>query len=144
MSDEFQALSARVRNWGRWGDDDQVGTLNLITPEVVANAAAAVRHGRTIPLGVPLQQNGVQAGFVPGRDNPTHTMHAINQAMDPEADADAFHTSDDHITMTASATCPTRATCTTATTLPLSPPMERCFVGSTTYAVWYLAEFCWT
>ena len=99
MSDEFQALSARVRNWGRWGDDDQVGTLNLITPEVVANAAAAVRLGRTIPLGVPLQQNGVQAGFVQGRDNPTHTMHAINQAMDPEADADAFHTSDDHITM---------------------------------------------
>ena len=94
MSDEFQALSARVRNWGRWGNDDQVGTLNLITPEVVANAAAAVRLGRTIPLGVPLQQNGVQAGFVPGRDNPTHTMHAINQAMDPEADADAFHTSD--------------------------------------------------
>ena len=78
MSDEFQALSARVRNCGRWGDDDQVGTLNLITPEVVANAAAAVRRGRTIPLGVPLQQNGVQAGFVPGRDNPPHTLSLIH------------------------------------------------------------------
>ena len=99
MSDEFQALSSRVRNWGRWGDDDQIGTLNLITPEVVAGAAVGVRHGRAIPLGVPLQQEGVQAGFVPGRDNPTHTMHAVNEPLDPEADADAFHTSDDHITM---------------------------------------------
>ena len=41
MSEEFQALSARVRNWGRWGDDDQIGTLNLITAEVVAAAADA-------------------------------------------------------------------------------------------------------
>ena len=99
MSDEFQALSTRVRNWGRWGDDDQIGTLNLITAEVVAAAADGVRHGRTIPLAVPLEHEGIQAGFVPGRDNPTRTMHAVNEALDPEAGPDAFHTSDDHVTM---------------------------------------------
>ena len=26
----FDAMAARVRNWGRWGDDDVLGTINLI------------------------------------------------------------------------------------------------------------------
>jgi kynurenine formamidase len=99
LTREFQILAAQVRNWGRWGADDQLGTLNFITPEVVATAAACVRHGRTIPLAVPLEQDGVQAGFVPGRDNPTLTMHAVNEPLDPGAGPGSFHTSDDHVTM---------------------------------------------
>ena len=99
FTDQFLDLSARVRNWGRWGDDDQLGTLNLITPEVVAAAADLVRYGRTIPLAVLLEENGVQAGFVPGRDNPVRDMHAVNEGMDPDGDPDSFHTSDDHVTM---------------------------------------------
>jgi kynurenine formamidase len=42
----FETLS----NWGRWGDDDKLGTLNLITPDVTKAAAAAVRYGRTVSL----------------------------------------------------------------------------------------------
>ena len=99
FTDQFLNLSARVRNWGRWGDDDQLGTLNLITPEVVVAAADLVRYGRTIPLAVLLEENGVQAGFVPGRDNPVRGMHAVNEGMDPDGDPDSFHTSDDHVTM---------------------------------------------
>ena len=99
FTDQFLNLSARVRNWGRWGDDDQLGTLNLITPEVVAAAADLVRYGRTIPLAVLLEEDGVQAGFVPGRDNPVRGMHAVNEGMDPDGDPDSFHTSDDHVTM---------------------------------------------
>jgi len=99
FTDQFLDLSARVRNWGRWGDDDQLGTLNLITPEVVAAAADLVRYGRTIPLAVLLEEDGVQAGFVPGRDNPVRGMHAVNEGMDPDGDPDSFHTSDDHVTM---------------------------------------------
>jgi len=99
FTDQFLDLSARVRNWGRWGDDDQLGTLNLITPEVVAAAADLVRYGRTIPLAVLLEEDGVQAGFVPGRDNPVRGMHAVNEGMDPDGDPDSFQTSDDHVTM---------------------------------------------
>ena len=99
FTDQFLNLSARVRNWGRWGDDDQLGTLNLITPEVVAAAADLVRYGRTIPLAVLLEEDGVQAGFVPGRDNPVRGMHAVNEGMDPDGDPDSFQTSDDHVTM---------------------------------------------
>ena len=38
------------RNWGRWGDDDQKGAVNLITPEKRAAAAALVRNGRTVSM----------------------------------------------------------------------------------------------
>jgi kynurenine formamidase len=38
------------RNWGRWGKDDQVGALNLITPEKRIQAAGLVRSGRSLSL----------------------------------------------------------------------------------------------
>jgi kynurenine formamidase len=37
-----------LSNWGRWGDDDQLGTLNLITPDVRRRAAAAVEEGISV------------------------------------------------------------------------------------------------
>ncbi|WP_434591054.1 cyclase family protein [Streptomyces sp. A5-4] len=79
---EFHDIAKRVNNWGRWGADDEIGTLNLITDEVVRTAAAtAVRTGRRIPLALPLQQDGVQTGMIPGRVNPLHAMVQINQEL---------------------------------------------------------------
>jgi kynurenine formamidase len=37
-----------LSNWGRWGDDDQLGTLNLLRPEHTVAAAALVRTGRRV------------------------------------------------------------------------------------------------
>lgn len=48
-------LRRRVNNWGRWGAADEIGTLNLITDEVVRDAAATARTGRRVPLAVPRQ-----------------------------------------------------------------------------------------
>ncbi len=42
----FTSLS----NWGRWGEDDRLGTLNLITDEVRAAAAATIRTGKAVSL----------------------------------------------------------------------------------------------
>jgi len=39
-----------LSNWGRWGDDDQLGALNLITPEKRKQAAALVREGISVSL----------------------------------------------------------------------------------------------
>ncbi|MFJ6725870.1 cyclase family protein [Streptomyces sp. NPDC091281] len=78
---EFQALAQRVRNWGRWGADDEIGTLNLITDEVVRGAVAEVRSGRRVPLALPLREDGVQTGVIPGRVNPLHAMTQINQEL---------------------------------------------------------------
>jgi kynurenine formamidase len=77
----FHDIAKRVNNWGRWGSDDEIGTLNLITDEVVREAAATVRTGRRIPLALPLQQDGVQTGMMPGRVNPLHAMVQINQEI---------------------------------------------------------------
>ena len=50
--------TAQVGNWGRWGADDERGTLNLITPEAVRAAAHEIRTGRAFPLGLPIQRSG--------------------------------------------------------------------------------------
>ncbi|MFF5081923.1 cyclase family protein [Actinoplanes sp. NPDC000266] len=46
--DEVLGYFTSLSNWGRWGDDDQRGTLNHITDEVRLAAARAVRHGRSV------------------------------------------------------------------------------------------------
>lgn len=97
MPEEFHELARRVNNWGRWGADDEIGTLNLLTDDVVRRAAALVTTGRRIPLGLPLSHDGPQTGAIPGRINPLHTMLGINDPM--LGDPTQFCTSDDIVTM---------------------------------------------
>ena len=52
--DEVLGLHTQLSNWGRWGPDDQLGTLNFVSAEVTAAAAAAVRSGRTVSCARPL------------------------------------------------------------------------------------------
>jgi kynurenine formamidase len=51
--------STGTSNWGRWGSDDERGTLNLITPECVLAATQAVKTGKVYSLSLPIQQEGV-------------------------------------------------------------------------------------
>ena len=51
--------TARASNWGRWGDDDERGALNLLTPDVVQAAAASITTGKVYSLGIPIQGQGV-------------------------------------------------------------------------------------
>lgn len=66
-------LCSRHSNWGRWGPDDEKGTLNLVTPEMVVGAASLVRSGRTISMALPYDEAGPQTGGL-GRFNPIHLM----------------------------------------------------------------------
>ena len=94
---EFRELAERVSNWGRWGGDDELGTLNLITPEVVQRAAACVREGRWFSLAIPLGESGPQTGGIRGRENPKRTMIAVHQRLSRDPDGVRF--SDDIVTM---------------------------------------------
>jgi kynurenine formamidase len=76
----FTELAREVNNWGRWGDDDELGTINLITPEVVRRGADAIRQGAAFPLALPLSGDGPQIGAVPGRINPVHLMTMVNSS----------------------------------------------------------------
>src|SRR5579872_1931973 len=51
---EFDKLFQELSNWGRWGADDERGTLNYILPEHVRAAAALVRAGRSVSLSLPI------------------------------------------------------------------------------------------
>lgn len=62
-------------NWGRWGKDDVLGTLNFIDSDKRARAAATVRSGKVFSLALPFDGNGPQNGWK-NRNNPVHTMMA--------------------------------------------------------------------
>ncbi len=47
---EIARAFAECRNWGRWGDDDELGTLNHISPEKRRQAATLVREGLVVSL----------------------------------------------------------------------------------------------
>ena len=49
-SADIERLVKELSNWGRWGDDDQLGTLNLITPEKRQQAATLVKRGISVSL----------------------------------------------------------------------------------------------
>src|SRR5947207_4093801 len=97
LPDDFVELAARVSNWGRWGSDDEIGTLNLIDADAVRRGAAAIRTGKRFSLAVRLDQHSPQIGSIPGRINPLHAMVAINAEY--QGSPNGFCTSDDIVTM---------------------------------------------
>ena len=46
--EEVLAYFEKLSNWGRWGEDDQLGTLNFLSDENTRKAVSLVREGRTI------------------------------------------------------------------------------------------------
>lgn len=71
---QFENLFQTVCNWGVWGDDDERGTLNYITPGCVQQAASLVRTGRTVSMAVPMNK-------VAGPDNPHPVAHYMARAF---------------------------------------------------------------
>ncbi len=76
---EFDELFQKVSNWGRWGPDDERGTLNYITPAHVRAAAAHVTSGRSVSLALPINT-------VAGPDNPRPAVHYMVQTYDVKSD----------------------------------------------------------
>jgi len=92
---DFREIGKQVSNWGRWGADDERGTVNLITPERVAAAARLVKRGAIFDLGIPFDGNGPQPGG--GRINPVRLMSETGAQQ--EAFPGAFHYADDFVFM---------------------------------------------
>ena len=69
-ADEFDDMFKRLSNWGRWGEDDERGTLNLITPEKRRQAAALVKEGITVSLAHDLLGGAAE-------DNPEGTFELL-------------------------------------------------------------------
>jgi kynurenine formamidase len=73
MSDVVRDACAKYRNWGKWGADDELGTLNYITPDTVVRATRLPRRGVTFSLAIPFDREGPQQNQ-PRRFNPIHRM----------------------------------------------------------------------
>jgi kynurenine formamidase len=101
LPDHLEAIRAKVSNWGRWGDDDQLGTGNLLTPEAALRGAAAVRSGRRFSLAVHLDLNGPQVGQPARRMNAFLTLTTQNE-RDPAAPG-MWAGTDDLVTMSTAA-----------------------------------------
>ncbi len=69
----FDQIFESVKNWGRWGPNDELGTLNYITPDKVAAAATLVRSGRTVSMAIPINKAA-------GPDNP-HPAYNLMSLM---------------------------------------------------------------
>jgi kynurenine formamidase len=74
--DDIHAAAERLKNWGRWGSDDEIGTLNYVTPEDIIAAAGLVRKGKVMSLALAYDNQGPQRPAAgPGaRFNPIHVM----------------------------------------------------------------------
>lgn len=66
-------------NWGRWGDDDELGTLNLITDHGRAEAVTEARTGRTVSLSRVVPTSPLLAGPMAGF--PASSTSALQVAM---------------------------------------------------------------
>jgi kynurenine formamidase len=76
---EFEQIFESVKNWGRWGPDDDLGTLNYITPDHVRRAAALVRSGRRVSMSIPVNRAA-------GPDNPLPALLLVVQGHDVPID----------------------------------------------------------
>lgn len=71
----FEEMFEAVKNWGRWGPDDERGTMNYLTPEKIAAAATLVRKGRAVSMAIPINK-------VAGPDNANPAVHLMSQMHD--------------------------------------------------------------
>jgi len=62
---EFDQLFEEIKNWGRWGPQDQLGALNLITPAKRKQAIALARLGQVVSLAHPLLTEGSEENGKP-------------------------------------------------------------------------------
>lgn len=71
----FAELFDACSNWGRWGADDERGTLNLIRPEHRRRAAGVVRHGISVSCSLPINTKA-------DLENTQPALHLMTRAGD--------------------------------------------------------------
>ena len=143
---DADALADQVRNWGRWGSDDERGALNFITPAKRA-AAAPVREGVVVSCARSLP-------VTPAPDNPTPVQHYMIRGGDAQS-SDGLAGSSDYFGVASHGTATTHldalchisstARCTAATTCarcgPMAPRRTALWPARTASSA---AASCWT
>jgi kynurenine formamidase len=75
---DMRDAAEKYKNWGKWGPQDEIGTLNFTQPEDIVAAARLVKKGKVISLALNFDNAGPQGAKSKypsmGRINPVHTM----------------------------------------------------------------------
>ena len=74
--DKIMEMTETCRQWGKWGPNDEWGTINYIGDEERKEAAKLVKRGQVFSLALNFDDQGPQRGLFGGRWNPIHTMLA--------------------------------------------------------------------
>jgi kynurenine formamidase len=76
--DDLRKAAETYKNWGKWGADDEIGTLNYTQAGDIVAAAQLVKKGKVISLALNFDQHGPQGAKSKypalGRINPLHVM----------------------------------------------------------------------
>jgi kynurenine formamidase len=70
---DFKRWMSELSNWGRWGKDDQLGAVNLITPEKRRQALALVKEGVSVSLARDVEKEKAE-------DNGSPFVHSMNRS----------------------------------------------------------------
>lgn len=104
-AEEVIAYFDTLSNWGRWGADDRLGTLNLITPEARVRSAGLIRSGEVVSLsfdidpadpdrlhsGIAVVQRFMGVGEVLHRNGPGHRFDAVTDHVGISAHGSNTH-----------------------------------------------------
>src|SRR5436190_5005671 len=83
-SEEFDQLFNQVKNWGRWGKDDQLGAANLITEAKRKQALGLAKMGLVVSLAHPPLKE-----MAP--DNPQPFNHTMNRGFSTDTYSVSYH-----------------------------------------------------
>jgi hypothetical protein len=83
--EEFDSLFEKLKNWGRWGNDDELGALNFLGDADVVEAVKLVKTGRRVTLGRPLDT-------LAGPDNGHPALHYMTHMGDKRSDEPTYYT----------------------------------------------------
>lgn len=86
---DVDRIIQEISNWGRWGDEDQIGTLNLITPGKRREAVKLVTDGVSVSLARPLETQLAEDNGKPF----THTMISSGRDSDGQWAMDNYNIS---------------------------------------------------
>ena len=79
---QFDAWMTELSNWGRWGDDDQFGALNLITPAKRVEAAKRVRTGQVVSMARPIELQVLDDADAASANRKPVLMGAVRNVFD--------------------------------------------------------------
>src|SRR6476661_7726814 len=101
---DMRDAAEKYKNWGKWGPNDEVGTLNYTTPEDIVAATRLVKKGKVISLALNFDHTGPQGAKskypAMGRTNPIHSMlRTGTDAYSGVLDKRGIRAADDMVTM---------------------------------------------